>query len=439
MKKIKIALPFQILIGLGLGILLGIICMENAKIGGVVVPNLKFNNLEFLNTYIKPLGNIFLNLLKFIVVPVVFLSMLEGIISMSDIKKVMSLGVRTIIFYLVTTCIAIIIGLSVAEFFRNHFELLSMTGLTYTASEGKHFMNVIVDFFPSNILSPFVNANMIQIIVTSLFVGFGIIIVGKNAEPIKTLINSLNEIFVQIMELIIALSPLGVFCLISPVVAENGPKVIGSLAFVVFVAYLAYILHIFITYSVMVGGIGKVNPIKFFKTMVPAMIFAFSSASSVGTLPINLECANKIGARKEVASFVLPLGATINMDGTAIYQGVCTVFIAACFGINLNFHQIVTIVITATIASIGTAGVPGAGVVMLAMVLQSVGLPVEGIALVYGVDRIFDMGRTVVNITGDSACAACVSKITETPKRLLKNAKITAKSKKVPAKRAKRK
>ena len=178
-------------IGLGLGILLGIICMENAKIGGVVVPNLKFNNLEFLNTYIKPVGNIFLNLLKFIVVPVVFLSMLEGIISMSDIKKVMSLGVRTIIFYLVTTCIAIVIGLSVAEFFRNHFELLSMTGLTYTASEGKHFMNVIADFFPSNILSPFVNANMIQIIVTSLFVGFGIIIVGKNAEPIKTLINSL--------------------------------------------------------------------------------------------------------------------------------------------------------------------------------------------------------------------------------------------------------
>ena len=395
--------------------------MENGKFGDFSLPNFGFNNLLFLNTYVKPIGNVFLNLLKFIVVPVVFLSMLEGIISMSDIKKVMSLGVKTIVFYLLTTCAAIVIGLSIALLFKNHFEVLSVTGLSYTASSSKHFMEVIADFFPTNILSPFVNSNMIQIIVTSLFVGFGMIMVGKKADPIKTIINSLNEIFVQILELIINLSPLGVFCLIAPVVAENGPKVIGSLAFVIFVAYLAYILHMAITYSVLVTGIGHTNPINFFKTLMPAMVFAFSSASSVGTLPINMECTNKIGAKREVSSFVLPLGATINMDGTAIYQGVCTVFIAACFGIELDLHQIITIVITATIASIGTAGVPGAGVVMLAMVLQSVGLPVEGIALVYGVDRIFDMGRTVVNITGDSACAVCVSKMDNNTNKKISN------------------
>jgi Na+/H+-dicarboxylate symporter len=178
---------------------------------------------------------------------------------------------------------------------------------------------------------------------------------------------------------------------------------------VLLTAYVAYIVHMVVVYSATVKSMAGLSPLKFFKGMAPAMIMAFSSASSVGTLPINLECSEKLGAKKDVASFVLPLGATINMDGTAIYQGVCAVFIAACFGIDLTIGQIITIVLTATLASIGTAGVPGAGMVMLAMVLQSVGLPVEGIALVAGVDRIFDMGRTVVNITGDASCAIIVS------------------------------
>ena len=175
------------------------------------------------------------------------------------------------------------------------------------------------------------------------------------------------------------------------------------------VAYVGYILHAVIVYSLSVKLAAGMNPLTFFKGMLPAIMFAFSSASSVGTLPINMECAGKLGADKDISSFVLPLGATINMDGTAIYQGVCAIFIASCFGINLTFSQMLTIVLTATLASIGTAGVPGAGMVMLAMVLSSVGLPVEGIALVAGVDRIFDMGRTTVNITGDASCAIIVS------------------------------
>jgi Na+/H+-dicarboxylate symporter len=181
------------------------------------------------------------------------------------------------------------------------------------------------------------------------------------------------------------------------------------LAKVLLVAYICYVVHAVVVYSASVRLLGGLSPIEFFKGMMPAIMLAFSSASSVGTLPMNMECAEKLGADKEVSSFVLPLGATINMDGTAIYQGVCSVFIASCFGIDLTFSQMLTIVLTATLASIGTAGVPGAGMVMLAMVLQSVGLPVEGIALVAGVDRIFDMGRTAVNITGDASCAIIVT------------------------------
>ncbi|MFR9308243.1 MAG: dicarboxylate/amino acid:cation symporter, partial [Lachnospiraceae bacterium] len=209
--------------------------------------------------------------------------------------------------------------------------------------------------------------------------------------------------------MILKLSPIGVFCLLCPVVAENGPSIIGSLAKVLLVAYICYVIHAALVYSMTVAAIGKMSPLKFFRGMMPAIILAFSSASSVGTLPMSMECSEKLGVPKDIYSFVLPLGATINMDGTAIYQGVCAIFIATCYGLSLSFSQMLTIVLTATLASIGTAGVPGAGMVMLAMVLESVGLPVEGIALVAGVDRIFDMGRTTVNITGDAACAVVVS------------------------------
>ena len=213
------------------------------------------------------------------------------------------------------------------------------------------------------------------------------------------------------MEVILTLSPVGVFCLLCPVIAANGPMVIGSLAKVILAAYCAYVLHAIIIYSATIATMGGMSPVKFFKGMLPAIMFAFSSASSVGTLPINMECTENLGASREVSSFVLPLGATINMDGTAIYQGVCAVFIASCYGINLTPAQMISIVLTATLASVGTAGVPGAGMVMLAMVLTSVGLPIDGIALVAGVDRIFDMGRTTLNITGDASCSIIVSNI----------------------------
>ena len=252
---------------------------------------------------------------------------------------------------------------------------------------------------------------MLQIIVMAILLGFAIIMLGEEAAVVVKAVNGFNAVFMKCMEMILKLSPIGVFCLLCPVVATNGAAIIGSLAMVLLTAYICYIVHAVVVYSLTVRALGGVSPIKFFKGMLPAIMFAFSSASSVGTLPINMECTEKLGASKEVSSFVLPLGATINMDGTAIYQGVCAIFIAACYGIQLTFPQMLTIVLTATLASIGTAGVPGAGMVMLAMVLTSVGLPVDGIALVAGVDRIFDMGRTTVNITGDAACAVIVSNL----------------------------
>ena len=397
-QKKKLPLSIKIFIGLALGIIAGL-CFMGA-------PDIAVN-------YIKPFGTIFLNLIKFIVVPIVFFSIICGVISMKDIRKVGSVGVKTIVYYLCTTAVAIVIGLILANVFKNLFPVLEVSGLEYEAKEAPSIMDTIVDIFPSNIISPFANATMLQVIVASLFFGFGIILAGEKGEAFGKFMESANEVSMKIMSFIIALSPIGVFCLITPVVAENGPKILGSLAIVLLVAYIGYILHALIVYSTTVKAMGGVSPIKFFKGMMPAMMMAFSSASSVGALPLNMECSEKLGARKDIVSFTLPLGATINMDGTAIYQGVCAIFIASCFGISLTLPEQATIILTATLASIGTAGVPGAGMIMLAMVLQSVGLPVEGIALVAGVDRIFDMGRTTVNITGDAACAIIVSKLEE--------------------------
>ena len=404
-QKKKLSLAGQIFIALVIAIVVGLLIQPYA---------------DFADTYIKPFGTIFLNLIKFIVGPIVLFSIMSGVISMSDIKKVGSIGGITVVYYLCTTALATIIGLLVASAMKGLFPVLSTSGLSYEQQQTQSFMDTLVNIFPSNFLAPIYEANMLQVIVMALVIGFAILLVGEKAAPAIKGVNILNDIFMKCMEMILKLSPIGVFCLLCPVIAANGSAIIGSLASVLLVAYICYVLHAVVVYSFNVRTMGGMSPIKFFKGMAPAMLFAFSSASSVGTLPLNLECTEKLGASTEVASFVLPLGATINMDGTAIYQGVCSIFIAACYGITLTPAQIVSIVLTATLASIGTAGVPGAGMVMLSMVLQSVGLPIEGIALVSGVDRIFDMGRTTLNITGDASCVIIVSHFLE--KRAAKKA-----------------
>ena len=397
-EKKKLSLAMQIFIAMVLAIVVGLLMQGQA---------------DFANAYIKPFGTIFLNLVKFIVVPIVLFSIMCGIISMKDIRKVGSIGLKTVVFYLCTTAFAVTIGLIGGNLFKGLFPAIATTDLSYEASASASFMDTLVNIFPSNFFKPMVEGNMLQVIVIAVLLGFSIILVGEKNAKVVSAFNDLNDIFMKCMELVLKLSPIGVFCLLAPIIAANGAAIIGSLAMVLLTAYICYIVHAVVVYSLSVKAMGGMSPVKFFKGMMPAIIFAFSSASSVGTLPINLSCTEKLGAKKEVASFVLPLGATINMDGTAIYQGVCAIFIASCYGIQLTLPQMLTIVLTATLASIGTAGVPGAGMVMLAMVLTSVGLPVDGIALVAGVDRIFDMGRTTVNITGDAACAIVVSNVEE--------------------------
>ncbi len=401
MNKKKLPLAFWIFIGLVVGIAVGLALM--------MVPN----GLDIAKNYILPWGTIFLNLLKFIVVPIVLFSIASGVISMQDIGRVGSVGGKTIVYYMCTTAFAVVLALVLASAAKGMhiFAAMETSGLAYEPPAGQSLMQTIIDIFPSNPITPLANASMLQVIVISLLVGFGILLAGEKGLVAAQVVDSFNEVSMKIMDLIIKLSPIGVACLICPVIVENGPKILAQLVAVLAVAYVGYIVHAVVVYSSTVKALGGVSPIAFFKGMAPAMMMAFSSASSVGTLPFTLECSERLGARKEVASFVLPLGATINMDGTAIYQGGCAVFIASCYGIDLTIGQMATIVLTATLASIGTAGVPGAGMVMLAMVLQSVNIPVEGIALVAGIDRIFDMGRTTINITGDAACAVVVSKM----------------------------
>ena len=418
--KKRSLLPIWILIGMVAGILVGLLCLWLSKI-----PNLPawFKPIEFTTNWLKPIGDIYINLLKFLIVPVVLISITAGVISLGDLKKVGSVGIKTFVYYLGTTAIAVVIGLVVVNLFKSLFPVLDSTQLgelSYEAKEAPKVMEVIKNIFPDNALKPLVNADMLPVICIAIFLGAGILAAGQKADPVTNFINAANEIVMKILTMIIKVTPIGVFCLMANVVALNGPKIIGSLALVIGVAYIAYLAHIIIVYGLSVRLLSHMNPFKFFKGMSPAIITAFTTTSSNATLPVNMECCQDLGADPGVTSFVLPLGATINMDGTAIYQAVSAVFIACCYGIHLTFGQMAQIVLTAVLASIGTAGVSGAGPIMLAMVLAQIGVPVEGIALIIGVDKIFDMGRTALNITGDATCAIWVSRLEQ--KRAAKKA-----------------
>ena len=402
MKK-KMSLPVQILIALVAGIVVGLICSAIGEGGAAFTAN-----------YLKPFGDIFVNLLKFIVVPVVLLSMIDGILSMGDMKKVGSVGVKTVVYFLCTTAIACVIGLVFANIFAgaNLFPDLHdpLGAAEYEPKAFNGFMSVLVDIFPSNMWSSFVNANMLQVIVVSLFFGGSIMVAGEKGKLARDIVTSFYAVIEKLMEFVISLSPIGVFTYMAWVTATQGANILGSLALVILCAYIGYIVHAVLVYSLSAQVFVGMSPIKFFKGAFAAMIFAFTSTSSAATLPVSKECANELGADDDISAFVLPLGSTINMDGTAIYQCVATVFIASCAGIHLSLSQMVIVVVTATLASIGTAGVSGAGMIMLAMVLETLGIPVAYIGLIVAVDRIFDMGRTCLNVTGDIACAVCVSK-----------------------------
>ena len=383
-----------------------------AVIVGVIVGP---DSVPFIKWWIAPIGTMFINLIKMMIVPVVFTSLIVGMTSIGDTKKLGRIGVKTVAIYLVTTAIAILIGFAVAGFIHPGLGMsLPTDAAEVKVKQAPSIMQVLVAMIPANPIASMAKADILPTIVFSLFIGVGIIQVGgQRAQTIINFFDACAEVCYKVIAMIMAFSPIGVFCLLLPVVAANGPSVLLPLLAVIACMAIGCVIHAVGVYSMLARVWGGHTPLAFFKGMSEAMLIAFSTCSSAGTLPVNMKnTQEKLGVSREVTSFVLPLGATINMDGTAVYMGICSLFIANVFGINLDFGQMAMIVLTGTLASIGTAGVPGAGLIMLAMVLQSVGLPLEGLALVAGIDRILDMFRTCLNITGDAA-VACVINDTE--------------------------
>jgi len=393
--KIKFNLVTQIFIAFVLAIILG-------SIFG--------SSIDFL----KPFGDLFLRLIKFIIAPLILSTLVVGVAGTSDPKQLGRIGFKTISYYLVTTAIAIIIGLAVA------FTVSPGKGITMSTEglnipeaatqEPQSAITTILNIIPENPFTALASGNILQIIFFALFIGLAITFVGERAQPVYRFFEGFAEIMYKITGIVMKVAPLGILGLLAPVVGQYGLAVLLPLVKVIAAVYIACILHAVIVYSSAVKVLGKMSPIKFFKGISPAALVAFSTASSAGTLPVTIKNTNEnLGVPNKISSFVLPLGATINMDGTAIYQGVAVVFIAQFYNLNLSFTQLLTIVLITILASIGTAGVPGAGMVMLAMVLTSVNMPLEGIALIAGIDRILDMMRTTVNIVGDASAAVVVA------------------------------
>ncbi|MDE0887349.1 MAG: dicarboxylate/amino acid:cation symporter [Myxococcota bacterium] len=421
----KMKLHWQILIGLGLGALFGIFSAANG-LG------------SFTRDWVAPFGALFVNLLKLIAMPLVFASLVTGVASLADVSKLSRMGGRTIAIYLLTTLLSITIGIVVVNVFQPGNSLPPEVTADLQASyvqevEGREGtiekirdrgpLQPLVDIVPQNIVSAFgQNIRMLQVVFFALFFGVCLVLApNEHTRAVKSVIQGVSDVTIKMVDLIMLVAPIGVFALIAgTITAVAGDDVtkalslLSSLGFYTAVVILGLLLHVILVYSVIVHFFTRFSLKEFFTGIAPAQLLAFSTSSSAATLPVTLECAEEnLGVRSEVASFVLPLGATINLDGTALYQAVATVFIAQALGMPLDLVAQLTIVLTALLASIGTAPVPAAGIVMLVIVLESVGVPSSGIALILGVDRILDMVRTATNVTGDAAVAVLINEAEE--------------------------
>ena len=411
----KIALHWKIIIGMVLGVVYGLIAS-------------KYGWVDLTNDWIKPWGTIFVNLLKLIAVPLVFASLIKGVASLSDISKLSRIGGKTIAIYLVSTVIAVTIGLLLVNTVKpgKGFDKDSIAktekleeGANKKIEAAKNVkdegpLRFLVDIVPTNIFDAASNnRNMLQVIFFAIFFGISLVMLPEEKTTyVKGFFDGINDIILQIVDIIMMAAPYGVFSLLGGLVVDFGASAelfisLGKYSITVIVGLLIMILFV---YPIILMIFTKVKYLDFFKGISPAQMLAFSTSSSAATLPVTMErCEDHLGVSDEVSSFVLPLGATINMDGTSLYQAVAAVFIAQAYGLDLDMEQQLTIVLTATLASIGAAAVPGAGMVMLVIVLGAIGVPSEGLALIFGVDRILDMLRTVVNVTGDATVATVVA------------------------------
>ncbi|MBL6662423.1 MAG: dicarboxylate/amino acid:cation symporter [Flavobacteriaceae bacterium] len=412
----KLALHWKILIGMGLGVLFGLLLS--------FVPQ----GSQFISDYIKPFGTIFINLLKLIAVPLILASLIKGVSDLKDISKLSQMGGRTIITYLITTLTAVTIGLilvnviqpgkSISVETRNELvEAYATDTQAKQAAAAKQQesgpLQALVDVVPSNIfLAASNNRNMLQVIFFALFFGIGMILLpGKKVKPVKKFFDSFNVIILKLIDLIMLAAPYGVFALLAALVVEAPSLELFQALALYAITLLLGLAAMIVVYIIIVRVFTKSKASFFMRGIAPAQLLAFSTSSSAATLPVTMECVeDNLGVDEEVASFVLPIGATINMDGTSVYQGVAAVFIAQAFGLDLSLSAQLGIVFTATLASIGTAAVPSAGIVMLVIVLAQAGIPEAGLALIFAIDRPLDMCRTIVNVTGDAAVSMIVGK-----------------------------
>lgn len=389
----RLTLWKKILIGMLLGVITGALMGPDAEM-------------------FKPIGTLFINAIKMLIVPLVFCSLVVGVTSMQDTRKMGRIGLKSVILYLATTAVAISLGLGLALLFTPGAGLNMV--VTEAATAGKDaptFVETLLSMIPENPVGALAAGNILQIIVFALGLGIALTMCGEKATPAIELFESLAEGMYKLTEIVMKLAPYGVFGLMAWVAGKYGLDILLPLIKVIAVVYLGCLIHVFVFYAGTISVLGRLNPMRYLKGIVNPAAVAFTTTSSSGSLPVSIKAAREeMGVSKSISSFVLPLGATINMDGTALYQGVCALFIAQAFGIDLVFSDYVLIVMTATLASIGTAGVPGAGLIMLSLVLTTVGLPIEGLAIVAGIDRILDMARTSVNVCGDLMVSVLVGK-----------------------------
>lgn len=399
----------HILIGMGLGVTLGIICnLLINQVGGGLAGIIRQFGIEGI---FDLLGQAFLALLRVLVVPLVFVSLVCGTAALEDIRKLGRIGARTVGFYLLTTAMAITLALTAAVLVGPGRGFGLQTDAGFQAAEAPSLVEVLINIFPRNIVEAMSEGNMLQIIVFAILFGIALTLSGKPGKQLLGVFQDLNAVIMTLVQIVMKLAPYGVFALVARTFATQGFEAFAPLLKYFFLLLAVLILQALVVYPVLLKVLSGLNPVPFLRKLREVQIFAFSTASSNATIPVTLKVVEeRLGVTNSVASFTVPLGATINMDGTAIMQGVATVFIAQAYTMGLDISDYLMVVLTATLASIGTAGVPGVGLITLSMVLTQVGLPVEGVGLILGIDRLLDMVRTAVNVTGDSAVSCIVAR-----------------------------
>ncbi|MDB3880544.1 dicarboxylate/amino acid:cation symporter [Gammaproteobacteria bacterium] len=365
----------------------------------------------FTEGLLDVIGQIFIASLRLVIVPLVFFSLVCGVVSISSSSRIGTISLKTLSLYLLTTAIAISIALTFALLFQPGVGVDLALPTAFQSTEAPSLKEVLINIFPTNPVAAMAEGNMLQIIVFSLLFGIALKSLGSSGDALKASFETINNVILSLVKMLIELAPYGIFALLFSLFAVQGFSMIGDLAKYFFLLVFVLIFHAFFTYGSLLYLLAQLSPLKFFMKVRSLAIFAFSTSSSSATMPITLDTVkNKLGVNSSIGSFTVPLGATINMDGTAIMQGIATVFISQAYNIDLTMVDYLMVILTATLASIGTAGVPGVGLIMLAMVLEQVGLPVEGIALIIGVDRLLDMTRTAVNVCGDAMVSCVVAK-----------------------------